>query len=199
VILNGVPRSGKSSIVAAIQESFDGVWLNVGVDVFMRMTPEKYRPGIGLRPGNERPDLAPIVPVLFATLYGSIAAHSREGSNVVVDIGHYDTAILVDCARRLNGLPVLFVGVRCPIEEIMRRRNAGEPGRDGLYVTGSADDPIPLPVRRWQDAVGAIGPYDIAIDTSVLDPDQCAAAIQARLRNGPAPTAFARLAAASAN
>ena len=30
IILNGAPRSGKSSIVTVIQETFDGVWLNLG-------------------------------------------------------------------------------------------------------------------------------------------------------------------------
>jgi chloramphenicol 3-O phosphotransferase len=30
VILNGAPRSGKSSIVEAIQDTFDGVWMNLG-------------------------------------------------------------------------------------------------------------------------------------------------------------------------
>jgi chloramphenicol 3-O phosphotransferase len=44
IILNSAPRSGKSSIVQAIQESFDGVWVNLGVDVFVRLTPLQYRP-----------------------------------------------------------------------------------------------------------------------------------------------------------
>ncbi len=39
IILNGVPRSGKSSIAAVIQNTFDGVWMNLGVDQFMQMTP----------------------------------------------------------------------------------------------------------------------------------------------------------------
>ncbi len=34
VILNGAPRSGKSSIVNAIQETFEGLWMNLGVDRF---------------------------------------------------------------------------------------------------------------------------------------------------------------------
>jgi chloramphenicol 3-O-phosphotransferase len=47
VILNGVPRSGKSSIVTAIQEIFDGVWMNLGVDTFVRhVTPKRYGPGM---------------------------------------------------------------------------------------------------------------------------------------------------------
>src|SRR6266566_3245146 len=57
VILNGTPRSGKSSIATVIQNTFEGVWMNLGVDRFKQMTPERYQPGIGLRPGGERSDL----------------------------------------------------------------------------------------------------------------------------------------------
>ena len=38
VILNGAPRSGKSSIVEALQRRPDRVWFNLGVDVVMKMT-----------------------------------------------------------------------------------------------------------------------------------------------------------------
>jgi len=45
-----------------IQETCDGPWMNLGVDTFVRqVTPARYRPGIGLRPGGERPDLEPFV------------------------------------------------------------------------------------------------------------------------------------------
>src|SRR2546425_7910343 len=153
VILNGAPRSGKSSIVSAIQESFEGPWMNLGVDVFVReVTPERYRPGLGLRPGEEGHAAAPLVPAFYAAMYESIAAHSRAGLNVVVDIGHHDAKILADSARRLAGLPVLFVGVRCTIEVIMQRRNAGQAGRDGEYAVASKTEPIPAPVQRWQSA-----------------------------------------------
>src|SRR5258706_12182300 len=135
VILNGAPRSGKSSIVRVIQETFDGVWMNLGVDVFVReVTPERYRPGMGLRPGEESHELAPLVHVFYAALYDSIAAHSKLGLNVVADVGHYDLKVLKDSARRLSGLPALFVGVRCPIDVIMQRRNAGQLGREGEYA-----------------------------------------------------------------
>jgi len=76
----------------------------------------------------------------------------------------------------------------------MRRRNVGQPGREGHYAVGSADDPIPLPVQRWQAGVESVGPYDLEVDTSVLDPTGCADAIRRRLRDGPPPTAFARMA-----
>jgi chloramphenicol 3-O phosphotransferase len=68
VVLNGAPRSGKSSIAAVIQETFDGPWLNLGVDVFCQhVTPPRLRPGIGLRPGGgERSDIEALIPALYA-------------------------------------------------------------------------------------------------------------------------------------
>lgn len=198
IILNGAPRSGKSSIVAVIQETFDGPWMNLGVDTFKECaTPERYSPGIGLRPGGERQDIEPVVPVLYAAMYESIAAHSRLGLNVVVDVGHHDAyAIprknLADSARRLKGFPVLFVGVRCPIEVVMERRQI-----TGWDKGRSADSPVPDPVQRWQDEVHRPGIYDLEVDTSLLSPEECAHAIRKHLEDGPAPSAFRRLAAKS--
>lgn len=195
VILNGVPRSGKSSIVAVIQETFDGPWMNLGVDRYMQLTPMRYQPGIGLRPGGERQDIEPLVPIFYSALYESIAAHSRLGLNVVVDVGHHDAyaiprGILPECARRLSGLPVLFVGVRCPIEVIVERRRA-----TGWDAGRAADAPVPQPVRLWQREVHIPGIYDLEVDTSVLSPEACAAVIRRQLGHGPPASAFQRLAA----
>ena len=169
--------------------------MNLGVDVFVReVTPKRYRPGIGLRPGEEDHPIAPMVPALYAAMYDSIAAHSRIGLNVVVDVGHHDAAVLIDCARRLAGLPVLFVGVRCPIDVIMERRSVGQPGREGVYAVGTAADPIPAPVQLWQDRVHVPGIYDLEVDTSRQTAAECAAAIERRLQGGPTPSAFRDLA-----
>ncbi|OBQ75224.1 chloramphenicol phosphotransferase CPT family protein [Mesorhizobium erdmanii] len=197
IILNGAPRSGKSSIARVIQESFDGAWMNLGVDSYEQITPPRLRPGIGLRPGGERPDLEDFVRHFYAALYESIAAHSRLELNVVVDVGHHDgyskpLGILADCARQLAGLPVLFVGVRCPIEVIMERRAASEPDR--AYVTASPGDPVPSPVRLWQEEVHKPGTYDLEVDTSLLSPQDCAGAIEQRLTGAPQPSAFQTLA-----
>lgn len=190
VILNGPPRSGKSSIAAAIQDRFDGVWMNLGVDRYMAMIPERFQPGIGLRPGGERPDLEPLVVTLYAAMYEAIAAHSRLGLDVVVDAGHHDSysvprRVLPTCARILRGLPVLFVGVRCPVDVVRDRRRAtwGGAGHDR---GGSLVDPV----RAWDEAVHKPGVYDLEVDTSVLSPVDCADTIARRLDGGPPPTAF---------
>lgn len=189
VILNGTPRSGKSSIATVIQDTFEGLWMNMGVDQFMQMTPEKYQPGIGLRPGGERPDLEPLIVTMYRTMYEGIATYSRLGINVVVDVGHHDgysvpRGILPMCAHILEGLPVLFVGVRCPIEVVMERR------MDTWHVGYTADGMVPKPVSLWQELVHVPGIYDLEVDTSMLSPEACANLILRRLENGPLPTAF---------
>ena len=190
VVLNGAPRSGKSSIAAAIQARVPGDWINLGVDAQMRTIPPHLLPGIGLRPGGERPDLEPVAVRLYAALYESIVAHSRQGFDVIADLGHHDgysrpLGILVDSARRLVGLPAYLVGVRCPIDIIMERRRANPQG----YLAG---DGVPEPVQRWQDAVHVPGIYDLEVDTSQLTPE--AAADRTGQRLTEPPSAFVGLA-----
>lgn len=199
VVLNGAPRSGKSSIADVIQDTFDGPWMNLGADVFCQyVTPRRYRPGIGLRPGGERPDIEALLPALYGAFWDSVAAHARHGLNVVADVGLHDAyaapvGALTDAARRLRGLPALLVGVRCPLEEIMRRRDAGQPGRQARYATSGPGGEIPEPVLRWQRHVHDPGVYDLEIDTSRVTPQAAAALIRERL-TGPPPSAFRRLA-----
>jgi len=80
------------------------------------------------------------------------------------------------------------VGVRCPLGVIMERRRATG------WEVGSADAPVPRPVRLWQEAVHSPGIYDLEVDTSLLSPEACAALIRERLEHGPPPSAFERLA-----
>lgn len=195
VVLNGTPRSGKSCIAAALQGSSDVLWLTFGVDAMAGVTPAALRPGIGLRPGGERPDLEDGVVVLFEALYSAVAAWSRAGRHVVVDVGHHDDyskplGILTRTACALQSLPAYFVGVRCPVEVIMSRRDAD---LQGGYVTSEPDGSIPDVVLRWERAVHDVGVYDVQVDTSTSSPEVCAAAILRRVDEGP-PGAFAALA-----
>lgn len=183
VLLNGVPRAGKSSIAAVIQDQFEGVWLNLGVDRYMSMTPKKLLPGIGLRPGGERPDLEPMVRDMYLALYGSIGVHSRMGLNVVADVGHHDSYAQLDslfsqCLALLQGLPVTVVGVECPLEVLLdRREQSGYPAR------GEDGQALP-PIRRWQETIHRGKHYDLVVDTSRLTSEQCAQRIHRAVYGG---------------
>ena len=204
-ILNGAPRSGKSSIASAIQQMSTAPWMNLGADRFIEITPPRFRPGIGLRPagiadrpGGERPDLEPHIPVMYAALYDSIAAHLRKGLNVVTDVAHHDdyatrSGILYDCARRLDGLKAYFVGVRCPVDVVWRRRRETWLKEEDI----PADAPVPDLVRIWDREVHKPGIYDLEIDTSASSAEECAGRILRYIECGRAPQAFPRLAGMS--
>lgn len=209
IILNGAPRSGKSSIATAIQEASDELWMNLGADRYICTTPEQYRPGVGLRPAGiekmeekpfaRREKIEALVPTMYAAMYESIAAHSRLFINVVVDVGHHDDydipqGILYDCARQMEGLPVWFIGVRCPVEIVWQRRR-----NTWLKEQKIPDDtPPPYSVHRWNREVHRLGIYDLEVDTAKMSPEECSQAILKHLTHGPKPTAFRRLAAMSA-
>lgn len=196
VVLNGTPRAGKTSIAHAIQESVPGLWLSLGLESFKSATAARYQPGIGLRPGGERPDLEPFVEALYLAMYESIVAHSRRGVNVVADVAHHDgyskpMNLLPRCARLVVDLPVLVVGVRCPLSIVMQRR------QDTWGRSYDAEGEVPEPILRWQSAVHVPGIYDLEIDTSETSPSAAAELIQRQLatnRFGAAVRSLAALA-----
>jgi chloramphenicol 3-O phosphotransferase len=193
VVLNGTPRSGKSTIAAALADRLDGSWMQVGVDLMWSATPERFLPGIGLRPGAERPDLESFVVASFEALYAAVRSLSVAGVGVAVDVGHHDDysrplGILGRGARQLRGCPVLFVGVRCPPEVVMARR-----------VATWSDEPTDeswMRVQRWEAAVHRPGIYDLEVDTSIQSVEASVHAIESRLAQGPG-TAFAEAAGAT--
>lgn len=183
VILNGVPRSGKSSIARAMQRTLSQSWLNFGVDAMMQhVLPQSQLPGLGLRPGGERPDLEAEVERQFLGLYAAVASLAEQGCSVVVDAGHHDgysrsLNLLPRCCAQIAHLPTLLVGLYCPIEEILRRRRQSSTE----YESAAPGEPVPAPVQRWQDAVHVPGRYDLTLDTGQQSPTACAAAIERAL------------------
>jgi chloramphenicol 3-O phosphotransferase len=170
IILNGVPRSGKSSIAREIQATFEGIWINLGVDHSMATTPKHLLPGIGLRPGCERPDLEPTVKLLYQALFDSIAVYARLGINVVVDIGIHEQyswplGIWEEMKRQLAEFQVVCVGVRCASETIRDRRNQiGMPASEEV-------------IDRWERAVHLDRAYDIEVNTALNNSLECSKAI----------------------
>ncbi len=179
--------------------------MSLGVDRYREITSPRYRPGIGLRPqsikgqqGGERPDLEPLIPAMYAALYESIAAHMRNGLNVVSDFAHHDDysipcGILYRCAACLSEMNAYFVGVRCPADVVWRRRR-----ETWLKEEDIPDDaPVPELVRIWDKEVHRQGIYDLEVDTSESSPETCAREILRHVESDRRPVAFKRLAAMS--
>ena len=192
IILNGTPRSGKSSIAFGIQSTFEGIWMNLGVDHFMKITPEHLLPGIGLRPGGEAPQLEKSIKMMYKAMFKMVAELSKTGFNVVVDVGIHDNYsqplnVLNDCVDILEDYTVWFIGIECPIETIMERRI--KTWGKGYHADGS----IPKPIKLWQESVHKHKNYDMTIDTSIYSVEKCVELIKKNMIKSKVPTAFSSM------
>lgn len=164
VILNGVPRSGKSTLAHALQEQMPDVWINLGVDAAIKTLPKRYRPGIGLRPGGERPDLEPLIRTQYHALFNSIATYSQAGLNVVADLDIHDSysqplGIWPMMLESLRQFPMLLVKVQASPDLIQARR---------LATWGQTIDFQML--AQWETAVHAGHQYDLMLTSDDLAP-----------------------------
>lgn len=183
-----MPRSGKTSISDALQGATERVWVNIGLDHHIRTLPDWLSPGAGLRPfavahassDQERRRLRRIeahVLGLYAAMYASAAAHAHRDFDVVMDVGHHgaysrELDVWADCARQLDGLMYLLVGVQCPLEVIWERREATWGQR-----RDEVDQGVLAAVEQGQEQIHADFDYDLVVDTSVMTPHECASAI----------------------
>jgi chloramphenicol 3-O phosphotransferase len=78
-----------------------------------------------------------------------------------------------------DGLSVLLVGVRCPLELAERRERARAPAER------HQGQPIDLRVPEFE-LVHSHGPYDVEVDTSITSVADAVGLIRARLSSPPA-------------
>jgi chloramphenicol 3-O phosphotransferase len=186
ILLNGTASAGKTSIGHAIQRLADRPWLLLGADILGAIVPPPYNNGDRAATGfawqSAGPDAVALVAgpwgqSVIAAWHRAIATLAQAGQDVVVDHILQEPGWFADCVAAWQELPVLFVGVRCPLA-VAAARAARRPGRTPGYV-------------RW--AYGRVhthGPYDIEVDTNTADPDTCARRILDRLGRDTPFTAF---------
>ncbi|MFI7387876.1 chloramphenicol phosphotransferase CPT family protein [Streptomyces sp. NPDC049813] len=172
IFLNGTSSSGKSSIARELLDLLDdGVFFHLAVDGFNAMRTKREL-------GPAELDAA-----LRRTREGfhrAVAAMAQVGNDVVVDHVLSEPWRLRDCLDVLPAESVLFVGVRCPLDELTRREAA------------RGDRPAGLAALQY-DQVHRHGVYDLECDTGAMSPRACAERIRDVLADRPYPTAFTRL------
>ncbi|CAA9264948.1 MAG: hypothetical protein AVDCRST_MAG41-2595 [uncultured Corynebacteriales bacterium] len=188
VLLNGTSSAGKTSLAKALQRRWPGPLLAIGIDTVVFALPGRWLDppgwhevfvytgsGDGLRitPG-------PLGDRLAAGLHRSVAALAGEGFDVVVDHVLLSAGWVADAAAAWAGHPVLSVGVRCPLAEVVRRE-----ATRGDRTLGQA--------RAQFVPVHAHAGYDLEVDTSTGDPDACADLVLAAAAGPPAPTRLGAL------
>jgi chloramphenicol 3-O phosphotransferase len=171
IVLNGGSSSGKSGIARCLQAVLPDPWLALGVDTLVEAMPAAMRTspaGIEFAPDGEV-GIGPGFRALEAAWVAGVAAMARAGARVIVDEVFLGGA---SSQRRwraaLDGVPVLWVGVRCDRAVAVGREIAR-----GDRVTGMAASQAEL-VHR-----GVV--YDVEVDTTHTEAVECARAIAARV------------------
>jgi chloramphenicol 3-O phosphotransferase len=176
ILLNGISSAGKTSISQILQRTLNEPYLQVSIDTFENMLPNRPQAG-------EQFAWEELFPKLLAGFHRSIAALADTGSNLIVDhVMVYRegwASTLADCMESLEPFAVYFVGVRCSLEELMRREQA----RGDRFI-GTAERQFPRVHRHIL--------YDVEVDTTRTSPEVCAEQIRAFV-SSHAPTAFVRL------
>jgi chloramphenicol 3-O phosphotransferase len=179
ILINGTSSSGKTTLVRKLQGTLPDLWLEMGIDRFAYALPGRVqgqptwpqlfryvRPD-GRSDGPFSIETTPLGNRFISGMHATAAALADVGLNVIVDHVILERAWLEECARLWAKLDVLFVGVRCPLEVVLRR----ELEREEARTHGQAEAQFEV-VHRWAT-------YDIEVDTSVLTPDEAVARIMA--------------------
>ncbi len=182
IVINGVTSSGKSSLLAALQDRSAAPYLDAGIDKFMWMLPARYfkRPlwdGVLCTPV----EAGELGHRLASGMHQSIERLARSGNNVIADHILIERAWAAELATLLAPLPAYLIGLICPLEVVeARERSRGD------RTLGSAKAQHPV-IHRYAH-------YDLELDTSVLSPERCANQVIALLESGASPRGFARMA-----
>jgi len=170
IILNGGSSAGKSGIVRCLQAVLPDPWLAFGCDSFVEAMPARMQTsdtGIVLAADGEV-KVGAEFRALEAAWMGGIAAMARAGARVIIDDVFLGGAASQQRWRTaLDGLAVLWVGVRC--------ESAVAAGREvarGDRVLGMA--------ASQADVVHGGVSYDLEVDTTHTESLACARTIAGR-------------------
>jgi chloramphenicol 3-O phosphotransferase len=178
IFLNGTSSSGKSSIAQQLLLILDRPFFHMSVDAINAMRARERTLELG--PG----ELAAILARTRAGFHRAVAGMAQAGNDLVVDYVLSEQWRLLDCLAVLDGLDVVFVGVRCSEPELARREKA-------------RGDRPPGQASAQLEQVHAHGAYDLECDTTTTSPRDCALSIRQSLDHLPVPRAFDRLRSAA--
>ena len=213
VIVTGTSGSGKTTTTQTFARRAKESYLMFGMDLLVgTLFPARYTlfgdkrkegyndfeedpktPGKPLRSGY----LGPMGWTAMRAMHEMVAAAARSGQNMVVDhLMFLNPPILQDCIWRLEGLPVLFVALKPPIQVLEQRLATREyvlpaPMKEamGPNAEKAIDDHLRKVMPWYYEAAYENDCYDLVVDSSKHDPDQVCEQIERRLAQGPG-TAF---------
>jgi chloramphenicol 3-O phosphotransferase len=183
ILVNGTSSSGKTALIKALQASLPDLWLEMGIDRFAYSLPGRvagqpvwaqlfrYVPVKGALDGSFAIETTALGRQFVSAMHSTVAVLAAFGFNVLVDQVVLERSFLEEAASLWAPFNVLFVGVRCPLEVVVRRELERKE-----RTLGQAAAQFDV-THRWAK-------YDVEVDTSTLDPDQAAARVRNALAEG---------------
>jgi chloramphenicol 3-O phosphotransferase len=184
ILLNGTSSAGKSTLAKQLQEILPQPYLHTGIDHFLAATPwsrlfvysdstsqtEAEGWFLPFQDGAlvSAPRLGLVAYQWLDGMYASFATLAARGVNLIVDDVIYDPQVLRSAVTHLADLPVLFVGLHCPVAEAMRREH-------------ERGDRAPGGAAIFHELVHRHGCYDLEIDTAQASPTECSEQIRLAL------------------
>lgn len=188
LLLNGASSAGKSSLASALQETLAAAgqcWAVFSWDDFVPRLPTRWHGGpdeVGdfaadgcsytLRDdGPDRAALLEVGEVGFRMVRGyhrAIAAVARAGNDVIVEEVMITAREWDDWTQALSGLPVVWVGVRCDTDVVVRREH-------------DRGDRYPGLARGTSLAVHRYATYDLEVNTTRTPTNELAEALAGRV------------------
>lgn len=171
IVLNGGSSSGKSSLARRLQSLLPDPWLTMGVDDLLSAIPPAMlasEDGIVFAADGQI-TVGPGLRALEAAWSQGVAAMARAGAGIILDVVFLKGAAAQERWRVvLDGLQVLWVGVRCdPLVAAAREAVRGN------RMPGMAASQAPL-VHQ-----GVV--YDMEVDTTRTSAEDCARLIADRV------------------
>lgn len=186
IYLNGISSAGKSTIAKELHQRLTEPYLYTGIDVFIWMVQDRYwndDPAgfvIVQDETGSRIQAGPVAQQLDQAMLHTIAALATNGNNVLVD----DVILAPESLRRrvelLANLDLWYIGVKCPLEVVEQREL-------------SRGDRLPGLARAQFYKAHQPDIYDLEVDTSKLNPVECAEKIMAGIKENSEPKAFKAL------
>lgn len=188
VFLNGTSSSGKTSISTELLAQNEISFHHLSIDDFFLRLFKDYIEFINTKCSSiESADTEEvqvstdiIVDPLVTLFYSTIKYMSAKGMNIVVDTVNDNDARLNTCLSLLIDHPVLFVGVTCSKEELIRREKQRGDRERGLAIS-------------QYDKVYCFNEYDIELNTETLRPNECANLILDFIRSNREYSAFKKI------
>jgi chloramphenicol 3-O phosphotransferase len=167
VVLNGGSSSGKTTIARRLAELLPDDWLRLSIDDLVDALPVE---GAGIAFGEHgEVEIDERFRQLETAWMSGIGAMARAGARVILDDVFLGGAASQERTRaRLEGLSVLWVGVRCD-PAVAAAREAAR----GDRIAGMA--------ASQATVVHEGVTYDVEVDTSDAGPLECARAIAAHV------------------